>query len=360
MIRNFFKWAGWPGTALVALLTVGVIGSVATVWVGAPMAAIPLLDFLALLLAPFPTLVCYVVVALLLYVALRLFVEAMTRQRRVSEWAAGILTLVIVTTLGIGLPRLLNAAAGLTAPPAQDAPSAVALPKGGSIALVENGDPRYARCNALCLSLLLQEQVHAVDVVETPREPAPRAVLPGRRYMLTAQTQKCLTGMRDYTVWRSSAKERHEDFVKLYFAPIEYDTCLDRHEITFDPSLQTTLVEWIGDSPPEQTNKPGFSDAVAVVRTVAPVNRQALQIHQTRYRAGWKYDEPLFIMPYAGNAGSGSYFSPSISISYFREAGFPDAFSPRFWRLLQDSEQLGQKTAALLDTLVTRRTRPQQ
>jgi hypothetical protein len=166
--------------------------------------------------------------------------------------------------------------------------------------------------------------------------------------------------MRDYTARGSSVKERHEDFVRLGLAPIEYDTCLDKNEISVDPSLQMTLVEWIGDSPPEQMNKPGFSGAVAVIRTVVPVNGQAPQIRQARYREGWKYDEPLFIMPYAGNAGSGSYFSPSISISYFREPGFPDAFSPRFWRLLQDSEQLGQRTAALLDTLVKPRTRPQQ
>ena len=138
------------------------------------------------------------------------------------------------------------------------------------------------------------------------------------------------------------------------FLPAEYGRCLDSQAVSVDPARQVTLTEWVGQDSPDDAHRLGYSGPVSVVRTVVPVAGRTPLIQQARYRAGWRYDMPLAIWPYAGNAGFGSYFSPSIAISYFRERGFPEPFSPRYWRLLEGSEAMGHDTAAWLDTVVKR------
>ena len=315
LIKQWVAWMGWPGGAIAGLVLVGLIGSAGTVWIGGPMAAIPFLDLVALLLAPFPTVVCYGLAALLAFLALRLGL-GWTRlsQRAAQRWAAG-LAVLGVAMVGFGVPLGWNFAAGIRAQTAQTLPAAVAAPRGGEIALVEQGDARYVRCEAVCLSLLLEDQAAAVEVAASLDEPAPLAVLPGRRFRLTAQTRQCLAGMRDYDgLAGQTSDERHEDFVRNGFLPAEYGRCLDSQAVSVDPARQVTLTEWVGQDSPDDAHRLGYSGPVSVVRTVVPVAGRTPLIQQARYRAGWRYDMPLAIWPYAGNAGFGSYFSPSIAI----------------------------------------------
>jgi len=353
MLQKLFGWMGWPGAMLVVLVAIGLLGSAGTVFIGAPFAAIPIFDLFALLLAPFPTLVCYAGVALLAFLVLRPTLALLVRKCLVVQWTAWILAVVATAIVGIAIPRSWNAAAGLKVTAIQNRPPAISLPRGGAIALVEWGSPDNVRCQVLCLSLLLQGQAREVDVVATEHEPPPLAVLPGKRFTLKPNTRNCLEGMRDYTrLPMSKSPERHNDFISRDFVPVEYGECLESLQVPIDTAQQVTLVDWRRPDLSEDAHRPGFFGATSLMRTVTPAAGRPSVVHEARYRAGWRYDVPLFISPYDGNAGSGTYFSPSISISYFREQGFPDVLSRRHWHLLENSESIGKATAAWLDMVV--------
>lgn len=353
MIEKLFQWAGWPGVLLIAALVIGLSGSVATILIGAPCASIPFFDLFALLLAPFPSLACYGVAACLVFIVLRSILGLLIQRPLLAQWTAGAVAILATASAGIGLPKFYNFEAGIRAPSAQQTPAAISLARGGEVALIGNGQAPYVRCGSICLSLLVQGQADAVLAADTTDEPQSLATLPGKRFTLTTQTRACLVGKRDYTVGGWTSDARHENFIQIGAVPIEYDRCLDVQNTVVDPARQPTFVEWTGDLQ-TQTPKVGYFGPVNLVRTVMPSSGGLPIVHEARYRSGWMYDDPLFIWPYGGNAGSGSYFEPLISISYFREPGFPDVLSPRFWRLIQGSESMGQKTAIWLDGVVAR------
>lgn len=352
MLKCIRKWLGLPGLVLMGALIFGLVGLLGTILVS-PMATIPFFDLFALLFDPFPTVVLYSAAALLAYLGIRGILWPLPINRSVSQWMAAASAVGLIIAVGYLLPSSWNFAAGLVPPVLQSQPEAVSIPNGGAIALIDHGEAQYVRCDAICLSLLIQERVKFVEVASILRQPSLFEALPGKRYMLNALTRNCLKGKRDYAFTENEA-DRHEQFQGSL--PIEYDTCLDSRDVIVKPELQTTIVEWVEGDKGEDNPKPGFSGPVSIIRTIVPQSGRQPVVHEAQYRAGYRYVTPLYLGSYAGNAASGSYFSPTISISYFREPGFPDTLEPRFWKFLTGSEELGRKTASWLDGVVERRS----
>lgn len=352
-VREFM---GWPGAILVWALGIGVVGSVLAIVIGAPLAVIPIIGLVAFLFYPFPTLAAYAAVALVAFVGLNAGLRVSTRRPRLSQKLAGALSVAAVIAGGWIAPQALNRAAGLKAPPVQTAPKPVAIPAGGTIALIEQGDPKYAqyaRCESLCLSLLLQGEVMAVDIAQTLTPPGPLETAPGHRFTLNARSRDCLKGRRSYRY--SGGHDLSEWSVRGFkvAAPVEWQACIDKTPVTIDPTRQLTIIDWDLTESGGEKEQPGYSIALAVVRTVVPSSAGAPVIHEARYRGGWRYGVPFSIWPYGGNAGSGGTFAPRIAIDYFRDPGFPDRLDGgEWWRLLAKSDALATDTMTWLDTVL--------
>ena len=354
--KKVANWLGLPGLVIMGMLVFGIGGLIGAILTSS-IAAIPIVGLLALLFEPFPTVVLYSAAALLAYVWVRTILAFLPIGQRLLQWLAAISAVVLITALGYFLPESWNASAGLVPPVPQSQPQAVDIPNGGAIAFIDHGEAQYVRCDAICLSLLMQGRVKFVEVAATLRQPSLFEALPGKRFMINAKTRDCLKGKRDYAFTENEV-DRHEEF--LGGLPIEYDTCLDSENVTVRPELQTTIVEWIEVGNGENDPKPGFSGVVSIIRTIIPQRGRKPQVHEARYRAGYRYIRPLYISSYAGNAASGSYFSPAVAISYFTEPGFPDTLEPRFWRFLKGSDEVGAKTASWLDGVVERHSPDRQ
>jgi hypothetical protein len=304
----------------------------------------------ALLFDPFPTILLYSSTALVSYLAIRQILWLLPIMKNVVQWIAGASAVGLVLAVGFHLPNSWNLAAGLVRPIPQDRPPAIAVPSGGTIALiVDNASPA---CGALCLTLLIQEKVQFVEVAAPNHEPSRLEALPGMRYSLKPETRTCLKGMRDYTFLVENA-DRLQQFLESDSFPIEYYTCLKQSDVLVRPEQQTTLVERIGGSEEPGDQTVGFLNRISLIRTVVPQGEgQPPKIREARYRSGYRYLEPLYFSSFQGNAGMGGYFSPTIAISHFQEPGFLDWSEPRFWQSLIGSEELGRKTAAWLDGVV--------
>ena len=351
MLKRINAWLGFPGMVLNGLLIFGLIGTFGAILV-APLSMIPLIELVALLYDPFPTILLYSSGALVTYLVIRQILWLMPIMKSVMQWIAGAFAVGLVVTVGFHVPSSWNQAAGLVSPVPQDRPPAIAVPSGGTIALIV--DDAGPECGSLCLTLLIQEKVQFVEVAATQREPTRLEALPGIRYSLKPQTSTCLKGMRDY-VFSGEDADRFQYFLKSDFFPIEYYSCLEQIDVIVRPERQVTLVEWIGGSEESGDQKVGFLNRISLIRTVVPQGEgQPPKIQEARYRSGYRYLEPLYFSSFQGNAGMGGYFSPTIAISHFQEPGFLDWSEPRFWQLLTGSEELGRKTATWLDGVVDR------
>lgn len=355
MLKRIEILVGQPGMVLVMGLICGLVGSLGTVLVS-PMAAIPFLGLFAILFDSFPTVVCYCVAALFAYMGIKSLLGLLPLNRSLGQWFALASAVGLVVAVAYRLPNSWNAAAGLVPPVPQARPEAVAIPEDGVIALIEYGEAEYVRCDSPCLALLSAGKLKAVEVVATLQEPAPLAKLPGKRFTLSGRTEKCLSGQRDYT-FETKDEARHNEFIRLGGLPIEYDTCLNSQDVIVDPTQQATLTEWRSSDKGADSSNPGYSGGVGVIRSVLPKNGRDPVIREARYRSGYRYVSPLYLTSFDGNAGSGSYFSPRIALSFFQEPNFPDTLAPPFWSLLANGENLGRKTAMWLDGVVDRRSR---
>ena len=356
MLKGGWEWLGQPGRLLALVLAFSLVGLIGTI-VFAGAAAIPIIGLVALPFTPFPTAVLYLVATLMAYLAFREFLWRLPLSRTSAGWISAALATGSIVSTAICLPSTWNNSAGLTRPKPQSRPTAVAIPDGGTIALIDKGDPRYVGCNALCLSLLVQGRVKLVQMVSTLQEPSSLKALPGKSYSLNANSRDCLTGKPDYA-FAQAEKDRQQEFITHNYLPVDYDGCLDKRDVMVTPSQQTTLVEWLGidGEKGDGTEGVGFTGPIGLLRTIVPQGDGLPPvIREARYRSGYRYVTPLFLNPFAGNAGSGSYFAPSIATSYFEEPGFPDALESRFWKMLAGSEDLGITTAHWLDGIVDRR-----
>ncbi len=349
MSRMIGKLLGYPGLILLWPLIIGVVVLISIVLIGswaivfAPVAVIPVF----LLVLWLPTFIVYNAAALVVYLIVRLGVWLLSIGWMGTQWIAGAIAVGLTVVAGYLLPNTWNSAAGLQLPIAQHRPPALAIPNGGTIAFIDQGHPETAYCDGLCLSLLIQERVKFVDVASTLREPRPLEALTGKRYSLTPQTRNCLKGMPDYT-FKVDKDNRLGELIEPPVFPSEYNACLNNRDIVVKPEQQTTLVEWVGENESSRKPKAGFSGPVSVIRAVIP---QGLTkppiIREARYQSGYRYDTPLHLQPF-----DGWRFSPTIATTYFKEPGFLDANTPRFWSFLIGSEELGRKTALWLDGVV--------
>lgn len=350
IIDRAAAWGGAPIKLLLVAIALSLAGSILTI-LATPMAAIPIVDFLISPIFVFPTVFCYSVAGFVAYVALRPTVGLICPWPSGAQWLALAFALAAVGAVGFGAPKLLNSAVGLKTATRQMKPPPVALQRGQPIALISYGVPEYASCEALCLSLLVSGEAAAVEVASSTKEPGPMEVLGGKRFRLKSDFKGCMSGKPAYYLTANSSREVRQRLFELVL-PREYAECLHVESVIVDPARQLTLVEWIGSDEIETPRRLGYSGNVAIVRTVTPSVGRRPQVREARYRAGWKYTEPFFIFPYAGNAAVGSYFSPSISIEYFQDLGFPDSLAPRLWSLISDGASLRESTTAWLDTVV--------
>jgi hypothetical protein len=330
MLKKIELWLGHPGMVLAWLLIIGLIGTVGAILV-APFAAIPLVRVVTLPFDPFPTVVVYSAAALAAYLVIKQMLRFLPIKASVTQWTAGISAATLVVSVGYHLPNSWNVGAGLDQRNSQDRPLAIAIPNGGTLALIDHGNPKYISSDNVCFTLLLQETVKFVEVASTLREPSPLQGLPGKRYSLKPQTRTCLKGMRDYAFSKGD-KERHQEFLESAGLPIEYHSCLNEEEITLRPEQQTTIVQWLNEQGDVEGQKVGFSRPVRLFRTIVPQgDGRSPAIQEARYRSGYRYVSPLYFSSYQGNAGMGTFFSPSIATSHFVEPGSPDSSEPLFW-----------------------------
>ncbi len=331
-------------------------GTVLAATIGAAIVQIPIIGLVGLLFLPFPTLFVYTFVTFFFFAVWRAIWPNSARPGigvAIGVAAALAIGFVVPTVLNRDFNRQL----------AQFEPSGewkpVKLTPVDTMALVTVADKDAKLvCDSFCLALLLSGKAKAVQVLNAENFDAVQSrQMQGKAYQLIADSDTCLASMPDTFSARLRNpsdevfnKRRQRDFLVGDFLDDKFESailsCMRTTEVAGPPRADMTFAQFEDED--VLTGGHYYKPKPTLARrfTVWDNRNGAATVMDASDIYGAYYIRPLWIWPYAGNAGSGGYFAPSLARGHLERNG-PD-YLHGYWEWIAGEKRLADEALARL------------